>query len=360
LRFNVVEAADVARTIAGDQGKIRQVLINLVGNAIKFTDKGHVTLALTASRRADGQLWFSVRVEDTGVGIAASEQTTLFQPFTQTQSGMRLQTGTGLGLAISAQYARLMGGRITISSEVGTGTVCLFEIPVQPVDAASAITVTPNRRVIGLLPGSATPRVLIVDDEPDNRGWLNGLLTSVGFEVREADNGEAAVREWDRWHPDVVLMDLRMPVMDGLEATRRIRTRAPGTETVIIALTASAMDEDRRGVMQAGADALVMKPCREAELLEAIRVHRGLAYVYADQEPPSIDDAVRSSRSDALDALPIAWADDMRRAIFNGENDGVNELISQIPQRDAEFARALQELADRYEYDALTRLLDRA
>jgi PAS domain S-box-containing protein len=361
LRFDVVEAPDAVRNVVGDQGKIRQVLINLVGNAIKFTDRGHVKLEVTAHDRADGQLWLSARVEDTGVGIAASEQGKLFQPFTQTQSGLNLQAGTGLGLAISAQYARLMGGQITMSSEVGTGTVCLFEIPVQPVDAASVVSVSPDRRVIGLAAGSTAPRVLIVDDERDNRGWLNGLLTSVGFEVREADNGEAAVREWNTWRPQLVLMDLRMPVMDGLEAIRRIRKSAPGTGTVIIALTASAMDEDRQRVLQTGADELMAKPCREAELLEKIRVHLGLAYVYANQgagqELYSIDDTVGSLKF--AGTLPVAWADDMRRAIFNGENDRVNELISHIPQRDAEFAQALQRLADRYEYDALTRLLDR-
>ncbi len=363
LGFDVIEATDVVRTVLGDQGKIRQVLINLVGNAFKFTNRGHVKLEVTVSRRPDGQVWLSARVEDTGVGIAASEQSKLFQPFTQTQSG-RFQAGTGLGLAISAQYARLMGGRITISSEVEVGTVCLFEIPVQPVDAASTIDVALNRRVLGLMPGSPTPRVLIVDDEPDNRGWLNAILTSVGFEVREADDGEAAVREWDTWHPQLVLMDVRMPVMDGLEATRRIRKSAPGTGTVIIALTASAMEEDRHGVMQAGADELIGKPFREADLLEKIRVHLGLAYVYADQateqELTSTDAAVRSSKSDALDTLPVEWADDMRRAIFNGEKDRVNTLIATVPPRDAEFAQALQRLADRYEYDALTQLLERA
>jgi PAS domain S-box-containing protein len=363
LRFDVVEAPGVDRTVAADQGKIRQVLINLVGNAIKFTDTGHVKLEVTVSRRPGGQLWLSARVEDTGVGIAASEQGKLFQPFTQTESGIRLQSGTGLGLAISAQYARLMGGQITMSSGVGVGTVCLFEIPVQAVDAASAIRVTPDRRVAGLLPGSTTPRVLIVDDEPDNRGWLNGLLTSVGFDVREADNGEAAVRECGTWHPQLVLMDLRMPVMDGLEATRRIRKSSPRTQTVIIVLTASALDEDRHRLLQAGADELIVKPCREADLLERIRVHLDLAYAYADpaagQARSSTDDSFRSSKSDALDALPVEWADDMRRAIFNGENDRVNELIARIPSRDAEFASALQRLADRYEYDALTQLLDR-
>jgi PAS domain S-box-containing protein len=364
LRFGVVEAPGTIRNVAGDQGKIRQVLINLLGNALKFTDRGHVNLELAVRPREDGQLWLSARVEDTGVGIAASEQSQLFQPFTQTQSGMSLQAGTGLGLAISAQYARLMGGRITMSSEVGKGTICVFEIPVQPLDPASAVRPAPNRSVVGILQGPTAPRVLIVDDEPDNRGWLNRLLTAVGFEVREAENGEAAVREWDEWRPQLVLMDLRMPVMDGLEATRRIRKNSSGTEPVILALTASAMDEDRHTVLQAGADELIVKPCREGDLLEKIRAHLGLAYKYADLAPEpeltSIDDTGRSLKSDALDNLPVEWADGMRRAIFNGDKDRVNELIANIPQRDAAFARALQRLADRYEYDALTELLDRA
>jgi CheY-like chemotaxis protein len=277
---------------------------------------------------------------------------------------MNLGTGTGLGLAISAQQARLMGGALTVSSEAGTGTVCLFEIPVQPVDAASAIRVTSQRTVIGLLPGSQIPRVLIVDDEPDNRGWLNGLLTAIGFEVREADNGEAAIREWETWRPQLILMDLRMPVMGGLEATRRIRSRSPADATVIIALTASAMEDDRPVVMQAGVDELILKPCREAELLETIRSRLGLAYVFADQstrqDVDAIDDGVSSLTLDALDTLPVEWALDMRRAIFNGDKDLVNELITRVSPRDAPFARALQRMADRYDYDALTQLLGRA
>jgi CheY-like chemotaxis protein len=346
----VIEGPDAVRTVLGDQGKIRQVLINLVGNAFKFTERGHVRLAVMVSRRPTGQLWLSARVEDTGAGIAASELGQLFKPFTQTQSGMRLQSGTGLGLAISSQYARLMGGQITVSSDVATGTVCLFEIPVIQVDAASALSAAPTR-------------VLIVDDEPDNRGYLMGLLTSVGFEWREAGNGEEAVRAWDSWHPQLILMDLRMPIMDGLEATRRIRQSAPGKGPVIIVLTASAMNEDRHKVLQAGADELMVKPCRDADLLETIRAHLGLVYVYADQgsepELTSIDDSARSWNSDALDALPVEWADDLRLAIFDGDKERVNGLIAHIPQRDAAFARALQRLADRYEYDAMTQLLER-
>jgi PAS domain S-box-containing protein len=363
LTFDVFVDANNEQCIVADEGKIRQLLINLVGNAVKFTERGGVKVRVAMDRRSDGQLWLSARVEDTGVGVAPAEQDKLFQPFSQTQSGLKLQGGTGLGLAISAEYVRLMGGRITMSSEAEVGTVLSFDIPVQPGDAASAVSRTPYRRVIGLQPGPA-PRVLIADDETNNRGWLNKLLTSIGFAVREAENGEVAIRIWEEWKPQLILMDIRMPVMDGVEATRRIRKNPAGAGTVIIVLTASAMDEDRRIIMQTGVDDFISKPCREGELFEKIRVHLGLAYTYADRESllgaESIDTFSASMTLGAARRLPVELAEEMRRAILSGEKFRLDELIGRIPERDTQFAQALQGLANEYEYDTLTQLLDEA
>jgi CheY-like chemotaxis protein len=303
-------------------------------------------------------------VEDTGVGIAQPEQAKLFRPFSQTQSGMRLQAGTGLGLAISAEYVRLMGGQITMTSDAGTGTVMCVDIPVQPGDAAAAVSRTPYQHVTGLRPGTASQRVLIADDESNNRGWLNKLLTSLGFAVREACDGEAALRIWEDWQPQLILMDIRMPVMDGVETTRRIRSKPAGVRTVIIVLTASAMDEDRRTIMQTGVDDFITKPCREGDLLEKIRAHLGLVYTYGDRESTleaASPEALSSSLSPGMvRRLPVELADEMRQAILNGEKFRLDELIGRMPDRDGKFAQALQGLANEYEYDTLTQLLDEA
>src|SRR5260370_5607305 len=277
------------------------------------------------NRIDDGQ-WLSAAVADTGIGISVEEQSGLFQPFAQSQCGLNLKGGTGLGLAISRELAKLMGGEITMSSQLGKGTVFCFEIPVLLSDT-SADAKRAVRRVIGLQPGQRTPRLLIVDDEPHNRGWLNELLTLVGFSVREAENGEAAIRVLEEWRPQLILMDIRMPVMDGAEATRRIRANPAGKEPVIIALTASALKEDHQAVLENGMDDFISKPCREEELLDKIQAHLGLAYLYADEETLSGTEPLHDCAAAPFftaTAEPVAWmppelADELRPAVRNAE-----------------------------------------
>jgi signal transduction histidine kinase/CheY-like chemotaxis protein len=364
LRFVVCEGGELIRSITGDEGKIRQVLINLLGNAVKFTAYGSIGLSASTNQRQDGQLWLAVDVTDTGVGIPAEEQSNLFRPFAQTQSGLNIQAGTGLGLAISREYAHLMGGDITLSSKVGEGTIFRFETPVRTGQSNAALTQTVHRQVTGLQPGQPVQHLLIVDDEPNNRDWLGKLLTSVGFSIREANDGQAAIRAWEEWRPQGILMDIRMPILDGLEATRRIRANRDGNEPVIIALTASALEEDRSLIKASGVDDFISKPCREYELLEKIRLHLGLDYSYACDKIPQADESIAALASalspGRFTRLPEELICQLRQAVLNGENDHLAGLIGQVMERDPQLASALQSLADKYEYDALTSLLEEA
>jgi signal transduction histidine kinase/DNA-binding NarL/FixJ family response regulator len=359
LSFDVLLDWEGPRYILADEGRIRQVLINLLGNAIKFTDRGGIKLHATMSIRTDDQPWLSAEIADTGIGIAAEEQSALFQAFAQSQGGLNLKGGTGLGLAISRELAKLMGGEITMSSQLAKGTVFCFEIPVLLSDT-SADAKPVVRRVIALQPGQRTPRLLIVDDEPHNRGWLNELLTLVGFSVREANNGEAAIRAWEEWRPQLILMDIRMPLMGGAEATRRIRASPAGKAPIIIALSASALTEDRQAVLQDGMDDFISKPCREDELLDKIQTHLGLAYIYAGEETLSetLPGFAAGLDAEPSAALPQALVEELGQAVRNGEKDRLDELIGSITERDATFGRTLQQLADQYDYDALTQLLE--
>jgi CheY-like chemotaxis protein len=208
---------------------------------------------------------------------------------------------------------------------------------------------------------------LIVDDEPNNRGWLTRLLKIIGFSVREAEDGAEAIRLWQEWKPDLILMDVRMPVMDGLEATRRIRQHPGGTETAIIALTASALDEDRRTIMQSGVNDFLAKPCPENELLQKIQGCLNLSYLYDDTEAPRNDsganpgsDPKSAASLDALQELPPELARDLQVAIRNGDKGRLDQLIEQVGERDVVVSNALKDLADRYDYDALTHLLEGA
>jgi two-component system sensor histidine kinase/response regulator len=363
LRFEMSIDGESVPCVVADQNKLRQALINLLGNAIKFTGHGHINLHVTLSQRSANRLWLSARVEDTGSGISNEEQKKLFEPFSQTSSGVRSQEGTGLGLAISRKFARLMGGDITASSSPGTGSIFRLEIPIERGDAGIANGRGAPCRVMGICAGPEVPRILVVDDHLENRDWLMKLLTTIGFSVRGAENGEAAIRSWEEWNPRLILMDLQMPVMDGLAATRRIKADPRGKETVIIAVTASAMDDDRATVSQSGADDFVIKPCREDELLEKIRVLLNVAYDYEEMsgakgEPVS---GLAALSADGLGELPRALVEELRNATLNGDKTLLDKLILQVREaEDAGSANALQELADKYEYDALTRLLEKA
>jgi signal transduction histidine kinase len=354
LRFSVLVESACEAYIEADKGKMRQVLVNLLGNAVKFTEAGSVTLRVSMNRRENESLRLFFAVEDTGPGIASEEQSKVFQPFEQSQSGREQHGGTGLGLAISRELVRLMGGEIMLSSDAGRGSTFYFEIPIRPSDGATVSWKTERRRVIGLKAGEEIPRVLVVDDDPNNRGWLIRLLKTVGFSVQQAENGEAGIRLWEEWKPQLILMDMRMPVMDGMAATRRIRTLPGGRETIILALTASAMEENRRAAMDSGVNDFLSKPCLEDELLQKTQKYLGLNYFFEDEA----SGAGQTLEADVCRKLPLELIIELQQAVGNGEKNRLDELIGKVAEIDKPAARSLKQLADNYDYDALTHLME--
>ncbi len=360
LRFEMASDGVASPYVVGDQRKIRQVLINLLGNAFKFTQRGHIKLSVTLEQKESDRLWLSARVEDTGPGI--EDQTRLFQPFIQGAGGAESLKGTGLGLAISRNFARLMGGDLTVRSQPGAGSVFQFEIPVGRGESGVAVRRGDARRVMALGAGQPAPKILVVDDHVENRGWLMKLLASVGFSVRDAENGADAVRIYEEWNPRLVLMDVHMPVMDGVEATRKIKNHPRGNETAVIILTASAMDEERGVAISSGADDFLAKPCREEELFEKMRALLNISYDYeassAEGQPCAGAERLIAENLGQLSRTLIA---ELRNATLDGNKKLLDRLILTVREtEDAETAHALQELADKYDYDALTRLLEGA
>lgn len=345
VQFIVDCADDVPQYIHADKSKLRQVLINLLSNAIKFTQEGYVRLRVCVKpeslkagdvKAGDVKRWeleFTERrihsdgngpeksspersspngrnleggngrspapaptpatilhfeVNDTGSGIAADELEHLFEPFTQTESGRKSQEGTGLGLPISQTFVRLMGGLIAVQTQVGAGSTFQFDLPVQIVDAVHVPAPDPNRQIIGLQPGQPTYRILVAEDKWENRQLLVRLLTTIGFDVKEAMNGQEAVECCQHWHPHLIWMDMRMPVMDGYEATRQIKTHHADHAPIILALTANAFEEERLVALSLGCDDFIRKPFQATVILEKMAQFLDVRYIYTT----GIDDDV--------------------------------------------------------------------
>jgi two-component system sensor histidine kinase/response regulator len=346
--------ADVPRFVRGDEGKLRQVLINLLGNAVKFTETGGVALRVRWSDSAA-----SFEVEDTGAGIEADEMDRLFEPFAQARAGIRAQEGTGLGLAICRDVVRLMGGELGVSSEVGRGTRFSFTIDLPEV--ASEVRPEESRRVIGIAPGQPECRILIVDNDADGRLLLTRLLTAVGFAVRHAADGRQGIAAWAEWHPDLVWMDMRMPVLDGYEATREIRRiehESPTKRrTAIVALTASAFEHDRPAIFGAGCDDIVAKPFKESTVFDAIVRHVGIELLY--EEAPE-DEAPESAVSpERLLTLPAALLKALREALGAGDDRAADRALASMSHADADLVLELRRMVKRYQFDELLGILER-
>src|SRR5688572_6892636 len=356
LSFAVEMIGDVPHYIVADVNKLRQVFINVLGNAVKFTERGGIRLRVRADRAGATGPSLRVEIEDTGPGISADDQDKLFRHFEQTKTGQQAGTGTGLGLAISQEFVRLMGGAITVDSQVDKGSVFVIQLPLKEGEADAVQAKDKPRQVLRLQPGQAPCRVLVADDIEDNRQLLAQLLSPVGFEVRLATNGAEAVKEFEQWRPHLVLMDFRMPVMDGHEAIRRIRAMDGGKEPKIIAVTASAMDENRQELMAIGADDFIGKPFREADLFQKIHAHAGVEYVYAEDSPvEALDEAVELTPESLAGCSP-ELIESLRDAVITADLDQLLAKIQEVEACDARVARALRRLAEGFQYEKLLEL----
>ncbi|HEY9639395.1 MAG TPA: response regulator [Coleofasciculaceae cyanobacterium] len=293
-------APDLPRLVQTDENKLRQILLNLLSNAIKFTPSGRVTLRVgmaaiaPAERPTDSEggavSHFShhllIEVADTGLGIASAELERLFEAFFQTETGRQSRKGTGLGLFISRQLVQLLGGEITVASSVGQGTCFNFYIGVnvlsEPIDVGYLPIGSARRRLVGLEPNQPTWRILVVEDMVENRQLLVQLLSKMGFAVQSAENGQEAIALWQNWNPHLILMDMRLPIMDGYETTRQIKSTARGWKTVVIAVTASVLQEERTAIFAAGCDDLLCKPFKEQALFTKLAEHLGIRYLYEE------------------------------------------------------------------------------
>ena len=376
LQLKFFVQPNVPQYIKTDEKKLRVCLINLLGNAIKFTlDGGRICLRVSVESKqhlAESEIYpnstsgepflILFEVEDTGVGIAAAEVDTLFDAFVQTEAGRNAADGTGLGLTITKKYVQIMGGDIALKSVLGEGTSFKFNIRVFPA-TSSEITVPTLQRAIGLEADQPIYRILAIDDNQENRRLLVKMLQPIGFEVREAENGYQGVEIWESWQPHLIWLDTRMPVMDGFEAVRQIRAKEKQTQrrTVIIALTASTFEERKGEIIAAGCDDFVRKPFQEQILFDKMACYLGVRYIY--QELPRlpvgglgryfVSEKPDSFFAGLLAQMPQSWVQELYDAANDVNEELAIEIVDRIWESHPTLAHALKDLLTDYRIDKI-------
>ncbi len=358
-------APEVPQFIVADAQKLRQILLNLLSNAIKFTPQGSVTLRV---RNQEFQKLHTLifEVTDTGIGMAPEELETIFDAFVQAEAGKRSVSGTGLGLTISRKLLELMGGKIRVRSTIGKGSTFTFTLPVRLTNGVDITQEQSNRLVIGLACDHTHHRILVVDDRAENRLLIVRLVTQIGLEVREAGNGQEAVQLCKEWLPDLIWMDIRMPVLDGYEATKQIRAMEQGQNSVIIALTAQASNSDRTLALAAGCNDYISKPFHEQTLFQKMAEYLGLEYVYQESEKgvSLVGESLESDSNSKLDLNPgvlgrlsdihLAHLED---AAICGNDLAITEFVDQFLDELAPLGTHLKELASQYQFEQILNLI---
>lgn len=362
LRYEAEISAAVPRYLYGDRHKLRQILVNLLSNAVKYTDNGGIMLRTwidepeSPHQLNQYHLFFSI--EDTGLGIASTEIDLLFEPFTQTSTGKNSAGGSGLGLVITKQFVELMNGTIHVTSQENKGSIFTFNIYMKNANEIPNAEYDNHKQVIGIA-DEQEYKLLVVDDKWENRLMLVRTLESIGFKVREASNGREAIDVWEEWQPDLIWMDMRMPIMNGYDATRNIRKKDSDDKVVIIALTASAFEHERREVIKAGCNDFMSKPFRNEELFAKMKHHLDINFIYdePDKSNEGSDDA-QLTLSISLSKLDKNLQDQLQQAATAYSLEKVTFVANQIAQEDKQLAKTVMQLAKNFDFGKIQRALE--
>ncbi len=424
LTFHCELAPDLPQAVCADKHRLEQILLNLLGNALKFTDQGSVSFSVSEFRESnefthitqqvrsdDGELpsWeglgvgckredaanmtthplplpggeltvtlrnmsefnnsrmrrmFRFQVEDTGIGIPQDDLEDIFLAFKQVGEHTRMREGTGLGLAISRKLVEMMGGTLHAQSVVGQGSLFWFALPLPEASAEPQSPIVETQRILGYQ--GERRRILVVDDKWENRVLLVSLLLPLGFDVQEAENGREGLQNATEFHPDLIFMDLIMPVMDGFEATRQIRQTPALAATKIIAVSASTVIASDKITSEYGCDDYILKPIHMQEVLEKTAVHLGLVWMYEGQQdakhvtPPNESDIMADAQG--LLVPPPADIHALYTGVVDGDVQQVRAHLEAIARRDQRyrpFVEQVQELLKTFDEDGLCEFLQR-
>jgi signal transduction histidine kinase/CheY-like chemotaxis protein len=343
--------------VRGDERRVRQVLLNLLTNAIKFTRQGSVTLRVAYDAKGGSAL--RCDVADTGVGIPKDKLDAIFEPFTQLTPDAQGREGAGLGLSITRRLASLMGGSITVESRVGSGSVFRFSVPL-PTEAVGQTAAEPEWRSISGYRGERK-RILVVDDNPVNAGLLVDLLEPLGFDVTTAASGREAIKQAMALRPDLVLLDLVMPDMDGLEAAQELRRHADLSRTLIVGVSATVTDSERKKLFSEACDAFLGKPVQIGELLQIIERLLSLEWEQACAGETAKPESPAAALAPAmLAALTPELRQELADAALTLDGERIAALIQRIETADGGLARILSSLLSHFDYQSILNAVNAA
>jgi signal transduction histidine kinase/DNA-binding response OmpR family regulator len=352
LELAVEQKPSFPRWVLADAARVRQVLINLLSNALQYTDKGMVTLRLDGQPQDDaGTKLVVFEVQDTGAGISAEDQERIFDPFVQVgrQKG---KEGAGLGLTITRQLVELMNGSIRVESAPGEGSLFRVAIPMRVTEPSEVLPPrAQENEVVQLESGETKYRVLVMEDQKANRLLLERLLLNAGFEVAVAVTGVEGVERFHTFRPHLVWMDLRMPEMDGMEATRRIRASEGGKDVKIIAVTASGFENERKEFLAQGIDDYILKPYRPAQIYDCLTRHLGVHFRSQSTAGSLTPESVARLSSDARSHL--------YSALLSLDAQRISAAIGAIEKEDAALTAILREHAGKLDYTAILNALEK-
>jgi signal transduction histidine kinase/DNA-binding response OmpR family regulator len=337
-----------------DANKLRQVIINLVGNALKFTEQGSITLSVGQCQMESESVRLYIEVKDTGCGIEAEKLQTIFEPFIQAEIN-NCKVGVGLGLAVSREIARLMNGSLSVHSEPNQGSVFRFEFSAQAAEGSLPLPLNQFKWAVR----NQNPfRILVVDDDADNLNMMGNMLTTLGLEVLLVDSGDKALTDYKEHKPDLVILDYQMGPLSGVDVVRNIRALKNGNSVPIIMVTASPFNEYREQSLQAGANAFLSKPFREEQLFAVIEQLSSIQFETINQSSDVINSNSHSSPENIdMHCISDSLREALKNAIARGYLDDIDLSINQIALEDQSIGSVLRELADSFKYPAILKML---
>lgn len=350
IKFSFKLDEKIPKVIIADKSKVKQVIINLIGNALKFTIKGFVKVTVEIGKN---NMMF-VKIKDSGKGISKEDQKTVFKPFEQAQKGAAVEGGTGLGLAISKKLANLMEGDIEVESDFEKGSEFIFSFNYLEGEEKKLEENIKMLKVEALSPEMKDIKVAIVDDRFENRDILFKKLNPLGFTTRMAENGQEAVNLYKEWKPDIILMDVVMPVMNGVEATRQILEMAGDHDVKIFVVSASALESEQKEIMELGATIFIKKPVKFDELLAEMHNKAGVQFIYKNNQIETSEERISVSPEDVPKAIKIK----LLNAAAEGDFMLLQDLVATLEEETNKSFKIIEDFIDEMEFEAIVNWLE--